>query len=46
MGSRTMMARVHGVETVYVARSFLDGAGKGDVLVNVASTAGHGCRRS
>lgn len=42
MGSAERVAKINGTGTVNVARAFLSRAGDGDVLVNVASTAGHG----
>lgn len=42
MGSAEKIALINGIGTVHVTRSFLERAGEGDVLVNVASTAGHG----
>lgn len=42
MGTAERVARINGSGTVNVARAFLALAGEGDVLVNVASTAGHG----
>ncbi|WP_045746894.1 SDR family NAD(P)-dependent oxidoreductase [Actinoplanes rectilineatus] len=41
MGSADLVARVNGTGTVHVTRAFLARAGEGDVLVNVASVAGH-----
>jgi NAD(P)-dependent dehydrogenase (short-subunit alcohol dehydrogenase family) len=41
MGSAATIARVNGTGTVHVSRTFLARAGEGDVLVNVASTAGY-----
>ncbi len=45
MGSPTTIARSNGIGTVNVAQAYLSRAGEGDVLVNVASTAGHGLPR-
>ncbi|MBB2943345.1 NAD(P)-dependent dehydrogenase (short-subunit alcohol dehydrogenase family) [Actinoplanes lutulentus] len=42
MGSAERVARINGTGTVNVTRAFLARAAEGDVLVNVASTAGHG----
>lgn len=42
MGSAERVAHINGTGTVNVAQSFLARVGEGDVLVNVASTAGHG----
>lgn len=41
MGTAARVANVNGTGTVNVTRSYLSRAGAGDVLVNVASTAGH-----
>ncbi|WP_375405838.1 SDR family NAD(P)-dependent oxidoreductase [uncultured Amnibacterium sp.] len=42
MGSAAKVARINGTGTVNVTQAYLARAGEGDVLVNVASTAGHG----
>jgi NAD(P)-dependent dehydrogenase (short-subunit alcohol dehydrogenase family) len=42
MGTPDRIARINGIGTVNVAQAFLARASEGDVLVNVASTAGHG----
>jgi NAD(P)-dependent dehydrogenase (short-subunit alcohol dehydrogenase family) len=42
MGDAAKIARINGTGTVNVARAFLARAEEGDVLVNVASYAGHG----
>jgi NAD(P)-dependent dehydrogenase (short-subunit alcohol dehydrogenase family) len=45
MGSAARVARINGTGTVNVTQAFLARAREGDVLVNVASTAGHGLPR-
>lgn len=42
MGTPDRIARINGLGTVNIAQAFLERAGEGDCLVNVASTAGHG----
>jgi len=42
MGAPAKIARVNGIGTVNIAQAFLTRIAEGDVLVNVASTAGHG----
>lgn len=42
MGTAARVANINGTGTVNVAQAFLARATDGDVLVNVASTAGHG----
>ena len=42
MGAPGKIARINGIGTVNIAQTFLPRAAEGDVLVNVASTAGHG----
>jgi NAD(P)-dependent dehydrogenase (short-subunit alcohol dehydrogenase family) len=42
MGPADRVAHINGTGTVNVTQSFLARAGEGDVLVNVASVAGHG----
>lgn len=42
MGSAARVANINGTGTVNVTQAFLAVAGEGDVLVNVASVAGHG----
>jgi NAD(P)-dependent dehydrogenase (short-subunit alcohol dehydrogenase family) len=42
MGRPELIARINGSGTVNVTQAFLARAGEGDVLVNVASVAGHG----
>lgn len=42
MGTAARVAHINGTGTVNVSQAFLARAGAGDVLVNVASTAGHG----
>ena len=41
MGSAAKVAHINGTGTVIVAQAFLERAEEGDVLVNVASAAGH-----
>jgi NAD(P)-dependent dehydrogenase (short-subunit alcohol dehydrogenase family) len=41
MGTADQIARINGTGTITVARAFLERAGDGDVLVAVASVAGH-----
>jgi NAD(P)-dependent dehydrogenase (short-subunit alcohol dehydrogenase family) len=41
MGTAEKVARINGTGTVNVTQAFLARAGEGDVLVNVASVAGH-----
>ncbi len=41
MGSAAKVARINGTGTVNVTQAYLARVGEGDVLVNVASTAGH-----
>ena len=45
MGRPELIARINATGTVNVVRAFLARAGDGDVLVNVASVAGHGLPR-
>lgn len=45
MGTAARVAHINGTGTVNVTQSFLARAEEGDVLVNVASTAGHGLPR-
>lgn len=41
MGAAGKVARINGIGTVNVTRAYLKLVGEGDVIVNVASTAGH-----
>jgi len=45
MGTAEKIARINGIGTVNIARTFLPRTQEGDVLVNVASVAGHGLPR-